>query len=1069
MFAIDLMSSGVPAVQSTEETVVPEPAAKRPKLEKITSDTQCTPNNMGTDSSNGTVNKEMLDKDLYSRQIYALGESAMMHLRKSSVLISGIGSVGVEIAKNLILGGVRHVTIHDTRSAQWLDLSAQYYLRDEDLGRNRAEASFERLAELNDSVTCHRSHEPLTEDFVKRFELTVLTDAPLSTQLEVNKWTRKHNRRLVVADARGLFAFVFVDVGENFAINDVNGEPCKEVQIEYIDRETGDVSTLEKEMHGFEDGEYCTFSEVKGMTEINGIAPVKVTVKNPCTFNIGEVAKNFSAYVEGGRAKEVKVPIIISHKSLADVLKDPEILMWDFGKFDYPPQLHRLWMALYSFEAKYSHSPAPRNDGDAKLLREELPPNSEVDEKLLKKFSYQALGNLSPVASVVGGIAAQEAMKAITHHMTPLRQYVYMDLLESLPGDWSLFDNEKLTEKDCEPGNTRYDGQIVVFGRAYQEALMKQRFFVVGAGAIGCELLKNLAMMGVGCHPSGEGVVRITDMDQIAISNLNRQFLFRRPDVGGKKSDVAAKAVVKFNPDFKIEALSERVWPETENTFTDDFFSDLNGVLNALDNVEARRYMDRRCIYYRLPLLDAGTMGTKGNTQIVYPHLTESYSSSVDPPEKSIPICTLKNFPFEIQHTIQWARELFGGLFTSTAESANQFLSDQRGFMERLAQMSTGQRIQVLDTVVKALIEEKPETLEDCIKWARYLFEEHFHNTVAQLLYTFPEDQVTTEGAKFWSGTKRCPHVLNFDPKQEEHFNFVWSASILRSQQYHIEFPLDRLQFLAVLKTIAPPAFKPSSNLRIATTEQEAKENDQSGDSDDGGARLQSLNMKIAKLNPKAMKLLTAIDFEKDDDSNHHMEFITAASNLRAENYSISPADRMKTKQIAGSIIPAIATTTAAIAGLISAEIYKIINDGTGVPKIPLSCLKNGFLNLALPFFAFSEPIAAPKKKYDNYEFTLWDRLEVSGPKTLRQLISWIEEESNLEVAMLSSGVSLLYGFFMANQKRQERLDKDVKLILEEVTREKLADHRRSVVFEVMMNDKNKEDVEIPYIKYNLK
>lgn len=56
---------------------------------------------------------------------YALGESAMMHLRRASVLISGIGAVGVEIAKNLILGGVRHVTIHDTQTAQWLDLSAQ--------------------------------------------------------------------------------------------------------------------------------------------------------------------------------------------------------------------------------------------------------------------------------------------------------------------------------------------------------------------------------------------------------------------------------------------------------------------------------------------------------------------------------------------------------------------------------------------------------------------------------------------------------------------------------------------------------------------------------------------------------------------------------------------------------------------------------------------------------------------------------------------------------------------------------------------------------------------------------
>lgn len=107
----------------------------------------------------------------------------------------------------------------------------------------------------------------------------------------------------------------------------------------------------------------------------------------------------------------------------------------------------------------------------------------------------------------------------------------------------------------------------------------------------------------------------------------------------------------------------------------------------------------------------------------------------------------------------------------------------------------------------------------------------------------------------------------------------------------------------------------------------------------------------------------TPAEFEKDDDTNFHIDFINAASNLRATNYEIKNCDCQKTKMIAGKIIPAIATTTAMITGAVTAEIFKFVQGYT-----ELETVKNGFINLALPLFLFSEPTEVNKIKSKDYD-----------------------------------------------------------------------------------------------------
>lgn len=333
---------------------------------------------------------------------------------------------------------------------------------------------------------------------------------------------------------------------------------------------------------------------------------------------------------------------------------------------------------MSAFYESANYLPRPRNAEDAakvvalaKDIHQRAGGEDALDEKVVEALAFQATGDLSPMVAVIGGFVAQEVLKACSAKFHPMQQNMYFDSLESLP-------KETPTEADCQPLGSRYDGQIAVFGKTFQDKIAANRQFLVGSGAIGCEMLKNWSMMGLGT--AEQGIVHVTDLDTIEKSNLNRQFLFRPKDVGKFKAESAAAAVAEMNPALKgkIVAHQNRVGPETEgesgnvcrdltaDTYGDEFFAKIDGVTNALDNVLARelhvvavhqltsgQYMDRRCVFYQKPLLESGTLGTKANTQVVVPFLTESYSSSQDPPEKSIPSCTVKNFPNAIEHTIQ--------------------------------------------------------------------------------------------------------------------------------------------------------------------------------------------------------------------------------------------------------------------------------------------------------------------------------------------------------------------------------------------------------------------------------
>ncbi|KAJ2783125.1 E1 ubiquitin-activating protein [Coemansia javaensis] len=1023
--------------------------------------------------SDATAHHHEIDEGLYSRQLYVLGIDAMKKMSASNVLIVGLKGLGCEIAKNVILAGVKSVTLHDPAAVETADLASQFFLRSEDVGKPRAAVAAPRLAELNQYVPVSVLDGELTAEAVGGFKCVVVTELPLARRLEISDAARQAGACFISTEARGLFGYVFNDFGSGFVVTDTTGEEPLSGMVASIEQSAeGTVMCLDEKRHGFEDGQLVTFSEVRGMTELNGCEPRAVKSLGPYSFSIGDTS-GLSAYTGGGVFTQVKAPETLSFASYREALEAPEYFYADFAKFERPPQLHVGFQALHAFSAAHGgRLPRAGCDEDAaevirlaNEINDRWAQKTELDEALLRKLAYQATGDLAPMVAVLGGMVAQEVLKACSGKFMPMKNFMYFDALECLPVG---FDPAR---EDFASRGSRYDGQAAVFGWAFQDRLARLRQFLVGSGAIGCEMLKNWAMMGIA---TGEGgVVHVTDMDTIEKSNLNRQFLFRPHDVGRLKSETAAAAVAAMNPDIagKIVTHQDRVGPETEAIYNDAFFEGLDGVTNALDNVEARRYMDERCLFYRRPLLESGTLGTKGNTQVVIPHLTETYSASRDPEEKQFPSCTLKSFPNVIAHTIQWSRDLFAELFVQPAENVNTYLAssgDARALFSAQGNLSV--QLEALTTVRDFLVTQRPLAFKDCVVWARRVFEDRFNNAIQQLLFNFPKDSVTTSGQPFWSPPKRAPDAIAFDPANDLHVDFIVATANLHAFNYGLTGSRDRalIRDLAAAAPVVP--FAPKTGVKIHANEAEAEaeaEDEGSGDADQDA--LDELAAALPQPAAFAGVRLAPADFEKDDDSNFHIDFITAASNMRAANYGIAPADRLRTKQIAGKIIPAIATTTSLVTGLVCLELYKLVGSGTGENARKIEDYKNGFVNLALPFFGFSEPIAPAATECCGKKYTDWDSIDYDTDVTLQALVDDIKARFGLSVTMISSGVSMLYMQFAAKAKAKARLQMKTSEAIADVTGKPIAPHVRWAVLVLGCEDDDGEDVDIPSVRVRVR
>ncbi|CAH1450285.1 unnamed protein product [Lactuca virosa] len=468
-------------------------------------------------------------------------------------------------------------------------------------------------------------------------------------------------------------------------------------------------------------------------------------------------------------------------------------------------------------------------------------------------------------------------------------------------------------------------------------AIKDAKVLMVGAGGIGCELLKTLAL-------SGFQDIHIIDMDTIEVSNLNRQFLFRQSHVGQSKAKVAREAVLRFRPQISITPYHANV---KDPDFNVDFFKQFNVILNGLDNLDARRHVNRLCLAAGVPLVESGTTGFLGQVTVHIKGQTECYECQPKPAPKTYPVCTITSTPSKFVHCIVWAKDL---LFAKLFGDKNQ---------------DNDLNVRSNDTASSS------DNSEDVFECKKDEDMEQYANRIYNHVFGHNIESALSNEETWKNRNKPRPiyvkDVLTDEPLQQQNGNLETDNNVST---------LSAMSYLGLKNPQDIWSLKENSRVFFA-----------------------ALKLFFSKRH----KEIGNLSFDKDD----HMavEFVTAAANIRAASFGIPLHSLFEAKGIAGNIVHAVATTNAIIAGLIVIEAIKVLQNDAKNCRMTY-CLEHPARKMLLMPV---EPFEPNKSCYVCSETPLLLEVNTKRAKLRDVVEKVVTSKLGMNLPLISHGLNLLY------------------------------------------------------------
>ncbi len=414
-----------------------------------------------------------------------------------------------------------------------------------------------------------------------------------------------------------------------------------------------------------------------------------------------------------------------------------------------------------------------------------------------------------------------------------------------------------------------------------------------------------------------------------------------------------------------------------DNTYELKDFKSIHGVLCNSNDINLKISLTEKCFKYDLPLIT----GSINSVNCMIPFLTTTLEHCQN--DTSYPLCVIKSFPNEINHTIQWSLDNYD-IFINAPIIVNKWINDDK-YLDSLEDNEKSKALSYINFLTIKYPVQKTNIFA-CIFWAIEIFMEHFYYNIIQLLETFPANHKLESNEYYWSGSKRCPTPIKFDMSNSLHIDFVESITHLLARMSNIDDNITRENIIMISQDFIHEIKKESTEILIGN-----------------------------KTEYKPIFISQTIE-EKAFWTN---KCIYASSNIRASNYGIPNVDESYIYQHLYNNNPTLSTTTSLINSLITIEMIKYL-------------LNNKSNNYLIDFTSDtiikkSYPQIAKVKEIIETQINEWTKFNYTKNSSLSDFKTYYEKIFNITITMIVYGTTMIYADFLDDTNLEKQLSEILK------------------------------------------